>query len=552
MIHTLRPYLLTVALGGVVYGQSILFGFNHFDDHKYIVENHATISGLSRIPFAFQHGIGDFYRPVLLVTWMLDAELGGTAPWIYHVSNVVLHLIASCLVLLTFRTLRFSNALALSFALLFACHPLLAEAVVWIPGRNDALLTIFVLTAFLTLLRVADRNTIVSFILHFLAFALAVFTKEPAILFPFAAMFYLFVVSRERVLTSRTFVLVLGWTAIGLTWFLLRQSALAGSASGDELSLRAFLKNLPTLPTLLGKFILPWKLSGVATFDAVSIVAGTVFAMLLAIVLVTTRGLDVRLVSFGAIWFLLFLLPTFVVRMSIADDHFDYMEHRVYLPMIGLMIILMEGLRRKGIQFSGRPAQIGITCLLLVLSARNVVYSRSYRDALPFWEQAIRDNPARSNFHSVLAHLHYGRKDLERAAALFERAASLSVTNDPSNYRNLGVVYGDLKRHDDVIPMFEKALAIDADRADVHYGLGRTYHARQQFDRALEHAVEAVRLEPTQSNYAFALAVIYADMGRVDESVATCRKMLRVNPNDVRARNLLDELEDVHPGQRRP
>jgi protein O-mannosyl-transferase len=90
-----------------------------------------------------------YYRPMMTISLILDAQIGGASPFIYHFTDIVIHLLASCLLFLFFKKLNYRKDLSFFFALIFAIHPVLSQAVGWIPGRNDTLLTVFILLAFI-------------------------------------------------------------------------------------------------------------------------------------------------------------------------------------------------------------------------------------------------------------------------------------------------------------------------------------------------------------------------------------------------------------------
>jgi hypothetical protein len=91
----------------------------------------------------------DTYRPLPILSFFVDAALGGRAPWPYHLTNLLLHSTV-CVLLFTFlrRQLR-DERLSLFAALLFGLSPWLAEAHVWINGRSDLWLALFMLLALL-------------------------------------------------------------------------------------------------------------------------------------------------------------------------------------------------------------------------------------------------------------------------------------------------------------------------------------------------------------------------------------------------------------------
>lgn len=124
------------------------------DDIAMIVEG-TTIRDMASIPGFFSShamaandaaaGTVSTYRPIALTTFVLDYQLWGARPFGYHLTNLLLHLIASCLVYVVAGILlgrdRWREALVAT--LLFAIHPTTAEAHVWINGRSDVLAQIF-------------------------------------------------------------------------------------------------------------------------------------------------------------------------------------------------------------------------------------------------------------------------------------------------------------------------------------------------------------------------------------------------------------------------
>ena len=96
----------------------------------------------------------------------------------------------------------------------------------WIPGRNDSLLLLFVLPAFIYFLKFLDAQREKYLYYHFLFFALAIFTKESAVLATLLVLFYLQFVRGDELLSNIKIKLGLGWGFIGMFWFVLRSSAL--------------------------------------------------------------------------------------------------------------------------------------------------------------------------------------------------------------------------------------------------------------------------------------------------------------------------------------
>src|SRR5207245_756913 len=120
------------------------------------------------------------------------------SPRAYHVANVAWHALATCMVAAVLLRLRYSPRAVAVGALLFASHPALVPAVAWIAGRNDSLLTLFALLAFLALIVCSEERRWPVFILHQGAFAAALLTKESALVLPLVWALYRRRVANER------------------------------------------------------------------------------------------------------------------------------------------------------------------------------------------------------------------------------------------------------------------------------------------------------------------------------------------------------------------
>src|SRR3954469_18143522 len=78
------------------------FHFIGFDDMEILKQRYFIIGDLSKIKLAFTTDAflgtnATFYRPLQTVSFMLDALIGGPKPFIYHLTNLILHIVCSLL-----------------------------------------------------------------------------------------------------------------------------------------------------------------------------------------------------------------------------------------------------------------------------------------------------------------------------------------------------------------------------------------------------------------------------------------------------------------------
>ena len=88
------------------------------------------------------------YRPLCVLSFRLNYLLGGFRAWGYHLVNILLHCLATSLVVRLARLLFPAHVPVAVTGLLFAAHPIHTEAVAGIVGRADVAACIFYLLSF--------------------------------------------------------------------------------------------------------------------------------------------------------------------------------------------------------------------------------------------------------------------------------------------------------------------------------------------------------------------------------------------------------------------
>lgn len=162
-----------------------------------------------------------YYRPLVTLSYLLNWVTAPNQAWWFHLTNVMIHAVNTWLVLLVGRRWLQSPRLGVACALLFALHPTRTEAVVWISGRPDPLMTTFVL---LTLqLGYVGRQQgwrLPAALGALVCFVLALLSKEPALATP---LLLCVDAAQARRQDRRWHVLVVGLTAaLSATYLALR------------------------------------------------------------------------------------------------------------------------------------------------------------------------------------------------------------------------------------------------------------------------------------------------------------------------------------------
>lgn len=93
------------------------------------------------------------YRPLCVLSYKINFIIGGFKPFGYHLFNVLLHCVATGLVVKLARHILPNTIGVLIAGLLFASHPVHTEAVAGIVGRADLLACIFYISTLLSYIR---------------------------------------------------------------------------------------------------------------------------------------------------------------------------------------------------------------------------------------------------------------------------------------------------------------------------------------------------------------------------------------------------------------
>lgn len=133
-----------------VYVNSLGNAFQYDDEH--LLTRNQSVRGLANIPAFFDPGMfsrnpgSEMYRPLVLVSYALNYNLGGYDVREYHFFNLLVHTVCGCLVYGALSQLFGGNReVAFLDALLFAIHPVTTEPVNYISSRSESMAVLFVL-----------------------------------------------------------------------------------------------------------------------------------------------------------------------------------------------------------------------------------------------------------------------------------------------------------------------------------------------------------------------------------------------------------------------
>jgi tetratricopeptide (TPR) repeat protein len=415
-----------------------------FGDNTQIVNNPFVVElrhfwrAITSPVWAFKHtSPTNYFRPVQMGSYNLLWALGGN-PLPFHVTNVLLHVANTGLLVLVVRRISTRGLLAFGAGLLFAVHPLTTETVAWIACLPELAYTFGLLGALASHLggwssneqgrhwRTAGKLGL---------FALALFSKETAVVLVglvWLAEFWIRPGGGEW--RSR------GWAAFRATgpflitlvaYLAVRTSVVGGFAPVRRFSMTLWEAGL-NVPMLVGSYlrsmIAPVNLLAHHMFEPVRgltdprlLLGSAVVVALLVVLWLARRRHDVL---FAAALLLAPLAPVLYVPALSSPNPFA--ERYAYLSTAGMAWLIAAGVEALARRTTGdrapRVAVIVLVVLALAGTTGTVRRNRVWADDGALARTTLSREPGAHSHWFLLANWHKQNEDLEAALETYERA----------------------------------------------------------------------------------------------------------------------------------
>ena len=511
--------LLLLALTLAVYWPALLGDYVWDDDAHITKAALRSLDGLRRI--WTELGATQQYYPLLHSAFWIEARLWGDAVLGYHLVNVVLHVIAACLVVTLCQRLAIKGAWLAGA--IFALHPINVESVAWISEQKNTLSLVFYLLAAIAYLRFDDARKPRDYAVAMALFACALMTKTVTASLP-AALLVVFWWKRGRIEWRRDVVPLLPWFAVAAASGLFTawvERHLIGAAGTDyslDVLQRALLAGR-VICFYLGTIVWPanliftyphWTVDASALWQYDFDLALVAVAFALWSIRSRTRAPLAALLFFGGSLFpVLGFLDIYPFRYSYVADHF------AYLASLGAIVPVSAGLalaiERSAGPVRRRAAQAAVVVMLATLAVLSNRQSRMYADAETLYRTTIARNPG-----------------------------------DWMAHQNLGIIYSrGARRRAEAITEFESVVRLKPDHNRAHYNLGLSLYLAGRGPEAVGQFEQAIRFAPKNAlivgNSHYFLGVIFTAMpGRLPDAIAHLREAVRMRPNDAASGGALD------------
>ena len=523
---------LIVVLGCLAYINSLNNEFV-YDDQRLIVDN-VYVKNWAHIPDILSKDIGagirepyNFYRPITMLTYMLNYALGGLRPNGYHFTNMLLHILVALSLYLFGNILLRNNVISTIASILFIVHPLHTEAVTYISGRADLLAALFMMLSCSLYIKYLHGGNKFHYVAILASYLCAILSKEYSLILPIFILLY-HVAFKERIAVFKFLSLI----GIGTIYVFSRGFFLHFSAAKPVLATVTVAQRLPGFFVALINYVrlmlLPFGLHmeyGSQLFswaDPRTITGIALFLFLLLYVL--KKRNEGGVVFFSITWFLIGLLPV----SNIYPINAYMAEHWLYIPSIGFFLIAA-----KGLEFLYRNASFkffAVTCVIALAAGSTYLTMRQngyWKNELVFCERTIAYSPDSVGAYNNLG-LEYAKKgESQKAIDAYKKCIELNPDNKDA-YVNLGILYFRMHREVDAIEAYQKAIALDPNLAEAYNNLGNAYSAMGRKEDALKSYQKAIEIWPY---FADAYNNLGSESEDPDEAIKAFQKAIELNPD---------------------
>ena len=502
------------------------------DDLAEIVQN----PNIGNLGHAISTHSFSFMRPVL---YSLTYNIFGLNPVFFRLINILFHIGSVLVIFAIFKYLKKTN-LGILVASVFAVHPAIGEAVVWISGGMYPQYTFFFLLSFYLYIRGKDEKkyywpSVFTFLLSFYG--------HPQMPTPLFVMFPLWELSfgnlkKNFIKTIPFFVIAVFYLFVSFGGLQERVSTLQ-STHYQQLGKDNLLITLPiSISSYFELIFWPKTLTlyhSELNFGHIEfIIRAALTVLFLAGILVAFK--KHKFIFFWSSLFLVALAPTltpFRLNWLVAERY-------LYLPILGIIAVTAFGFEKLVQKIKLKWLFVVWVAVTIALMGRSINRNIDWKNEDNLWIATGKTSPSSPNTHNNLGDV-YGRwGDKQRALQEFQKAIELKP-NYGDAYHNLANTYRELGQIDKALENYQNALKFNPNLWQSYQNIAAIYFEQKQYGKAQENIQQAIQINPKNINLYINLGVVYLIMGEKEKAKEVFNLVLSADPQNQMARQGLIE-----------
>ena len=489
-----------------------------------------------------------YFRPVYHFFMLATYAFFGNCPIGYNVFNIVLFYFACFSIYHLINALFKNFTLAFLTSILFCVHPING---VLVNQKICAGYSMLIITAALSLMKFMQAFEEVNNLPDFIAsmrqagrlndlflggiyFGLALMCHEVAIMVPFLLICIFFILKNDNFLTalkksSPALLLLYFYLIFRFHYFSLKHSVLDNISFFKMSFFQYFASYAKLVFWYISKLFVPdgivlaWETYVLPQHALMWIMS---FLLMIAVLLfLVVRYWKRNIVTFSLVWLFIGFGIVLLACLSRPALGFVIQPHWLSLSSIGFFLMSAAFLVTLSKYVNG---QIWILIFILIVALYGGI-SRKYNDLWSsqkgycrYW---LTVSPSSFWPNFWLGHSYMVEGEYIKAKIHFNRNLTRGI-HEEKIYGNLGIVEYELKNYDNSISYLKKAQVMSPNAAETYYYLGLNYVKKNQFEKAENYYLQAIKLDPYLLSSREELARLYESQER-DREAHTVRQSIR-------------------------
>lgn len=529
--HTQKNYIKNHWVNLFILSVLVILTYAYFLNNAFVSDDIAEIAQKPEIA-NFSRILQYPFGPIRHIIYWTAVHIDGFNPWPFRLSNLIFHLLSSYLIYLILLIIYKSKKVALFASSLFAVHPAIAEAVLWISGGMYAQYTFFFLLS-LCLYSLAENNRKIYWaaVITYL-FSLMSHPVMPVSLFIIYPLYdFCFKQKINWIKAIPFLVLAMLYVFINLGALPERETTLH-SVHYQERGIDNPLIQIPIAISSYTELLFFPKILTLyhseLAFNTISFVTraflSLVFFASLALAFKKNKP-----IFFWLSFFLIALSPTltpFRLNWIVAERY-------IYLPSIGIFTLIGLGLD-KLISLRKKLTPVILTVfmlIILVLAVRTFLRGVDWENEDNLWIATGKTSPSSPNTHNNLGDVYGRHGDKEGALREFSRAIELKP-NYADAYHNLGNTYREMGQMEKSMESYKMAAQLNPNLWQSYQNIAALYFQSKQYDPALVNIQKAISINPKNINLYNNLGVIYLTKGDKAKAKEIFMQVLTADPQN--------------------
>jgi protein O-mannosyl-transferase len=519
LLRALLVYTVIILATLTVYLPVNDFDFVVYDDSTYVFNNSRVQEGLTfkNILWSLTAFEASNWHPLTWLSHMTDIQIFGLNAGGHHLTSVGFHILNTILLLIWLNTMTGEFWKSSFVAALFALHPLHVESVAWIAERKDVLSTFFFFLALLSYTRYCQKKNRQQYLLSLFFFICALMAKPMVVTLPFVFFIldYWPLKRFPEVLSIKIPVndkRALGYLLVEKIPFFVFSSLSCWITLTAQHSTTASVEAFPLIPRISNSIIsyVEYLSKMICPFPLAIIYP---FPQTIYLWKVIASLFVVLSISFLAI-------RKLRCRPWLAVGWFWYIG--TLMPVIGLVQV---GVQRYADRYTYIPL-IGLF-IMIAWQVPKMVQSWKHKN--------IALSVSATGIFCVLWVLTSFQVRLwENSITLFEHALQSTSENYVAR-NNLGLSLAERGNYDEAIVHFQEAIRIFPGFGYPYFNLGLISYKRGNFQEAISHYQNAIACDSDSERSFYYLGNCFFKLKQIDNAIIHYAKALIIRPDYVEA-----------------